>query len=88
MSPGELLPQVYDDGRKLAAAGMRHETAGQPRVDVHVAGDMNAPQPASVGTTAARNAGPPVCGGHIDRGNRRPLRCRNTCGFFPKCFAI
>jgi hypothetical protein len=88
MSPVEHLPQAYDDLRKLAAAGMPHEAAGQPHVNVHFADESNSPQPASVGTTAARNAGPPVCGGHIDRGNRRPLRCRNTCGFFPNCFAI
>jgi hypothetical protein len=40
MSPAELLPQVYDNLRKLAAAGMRHEVLGQPRVTVHFAGEI------------------------------------------------
>ena len=51
MSPAEHLPQVYDDLLKLAAAGMRHEAAGQPRTDVRFAGESNSPQPASVGHT-------------------------------------
>jgi hypothetical protein len=67
MSPAKLLPQVYDDGRKLAAAGMRHEAASQPRVNVHFAGELKAPQLTSVGTTAARTGGSPTLSGHIAR---------------------
>ena len=67
MSPAELLPQVYDDLRKLALAGMRHEAVGQPRVNLHFAGESNSLHPASVGTTAARTGGSPTFFGHIDR---------------------
>jgi hypothetical protein len=43
MSPAEHLPQVYDDLLNLAAAGMCHEAAGQPRTNVRFAGESNSP---------------------------------------------
>jgi hypothetical protein len=80
MSPAELLPQVYDDLRKLAAAGMRHEAVGQPRVNVHFAGESNSAQPHSVGTTAARTGGSPTFFGPIDQRTQGPASPENPPG--------
>jgi hypothetical protein len=49
-----------------------------PRTNGHFADESSSPQPASVWTTAARNAVPPISGGHIDRtaqANLRNLLC-------------
>jgi hypothetical protein len=44
----------------------RYKAVGQPRVNVHFVGESNSPQPASVGTTAARTASLPTFFCHID----------------------
>jgi hypothetical protein len=60
MSRAELVPRVYNELRMFVAARMRHEAARQPRVNIDFAGKSNSLQPASVGTTAARNAVSPI----------------------------
>jgi hypothetical protein len=55
ISAAELLPQVYDELRKLAAARMRYDTGGQPRFNVHFLEELSYPQPAAVGHTCVRS---------------------------------
>jgi hypothetical protein len=42
---------------------------------------------AAVTPTFAGTALPPICTGHIARGIRRHLQCRDACGFFPDSIA-
>src|SRR5262245_2075499 len=86
----EVEVRSWRGGGAHTARSRRRGSAGSQRSGAH--GSRRKHQPfllesfrASVPTTAARNADPPICGGHIDR---RPLRGRDACVSLSNTFAI